>query len=131
MTRILIVGLPTIRSNMTYYLIKLFLSAFVIVVISEISKRTTLLGGLLASLPLVSILGLSWLYIDTKNTEKVAQLTTSIFWMVLPSLSLFVVLPILLKTKLSFLASLSISLVIMSICYLLMILILNKVGIRL
>ena len=116
---------------MTYYLIKLFLSAFVIVVISEISKRTTLLGGLLASLPLVSILGLSWLYIDTKNTEKVAQLTTSIFWMVLPSLSLFVVLPILLKTKLSFLASLSISLVIMSICYLLMILILNKVGIRL
>ncbi len=116
---------------MTYYLIKLFLSAFLIVVISEISKRTTLLGGLLASLPLVSILGLSWLYIDTKNTEKVAQLTTSIFWMVLPSLSLFVVLPILLKTKLSFLASLSISLVIMSICYLLMILILNKVGIRL
>ncbi len=116
---------------MTYYLIKLFLSAFVIVVISEISKRTTLLGGLLASLPLVSILGLSWLYIDTKNTERVAQLTTSIFWMVLPSLSLFVVLPILLKTKLSFLASLSISLVIMSICYLLMILILNKVGIRL
>ncbi len=116
---------------MTYYLIKLFLSAFVIVVISEISKRTTLLGGLLASLPLVSILGLSWLYIDTKNTEKVAQLSTSIFWMVLPSLSLFVVLPILLKTKLSFLASLSISLVIMSICYLLMILILNKVGIRL
>jgi len=116
---------------MTYYLIKLFLSAFVIVVISEISKRTTLLGGLLASLPLVSILGLSWLYIDTKNTERVAQLTTSIFWMVLPSLSLFVVLPILLKTKLSFLASLSISLVIMSICYLLMILILNKVGIKL
>ena len=116
---------------MTYYLIKLFLSAFLIVVISEISKRTTLLGGLLASLPLVSILGLSWLYIDTKNTEKVAQLTTSIFWMVLPSLSLFVVLPILLKTKLSFLASLSISLVIMSICYLLMILILNKVGIKL
>jgi len=116
---------------MTYYLIKLFLSAFLIVVISEISKRTTLLGGLLASLPLVSILALSWLYIDTKNTEKVAQLTTSIFWMVLPSLSLFVVLPILLKTKLSFLASLSISFVIMSICYLLMILILNKVGIRL
>ncbi len=116
---------------MTYYLIKLFLSAVVIVVISEISKRTTLLGGLLASLPLVSILALSWLYIDTKNTEKVAQLATSIFWMVLPSLSLFVVLPILLKTKLSFLAGLSISLVIMSICYLLMILILNKVGIRL
>ena len=116
---------------MAYYLIKLFLSAFLIVVISEISKRTTLLGGRLASLPLVSILGLSWLYIDTKNTEKVAQLTTSIFWMVLPSLSLFVVLPILLKTKLSFFAGLSISLVIMSTCYLLMILILNKVGIRL
>ncbi len=116
---------------MIYYLIKLFLSAFLIVVISEISKRTTLLGGLLASLPLVSIPALSWLYIDTKNTEKVAQLATSIFWMVLPSLSLFVVLPILLKTKLSFLASLSISLVIMSICYLLMILILNRVGIRL
>ena len=116
---------------MTYYLIKLFLSALIIVAVSEISKRTTLLGGVLASLPLVSLLGLSWLYIDTRSTERVAQLATSIFWMVLPSLSFFVVFPILIKTKLSFLASLSISLVIMSICYLLMVFILDKVGIRL
>jgi len=89
-----------------------------------------LIGGILASVPLVSVLGMIWLYIDTQSAEKVAQFSTSVFWLVIPSLSLFIVLPILLK-KMSFYFALPISLVVMIIFYYLMILILGKFGIEL
>jgi hypothetical protein len=113
---------------MTYYLIKLFLSAAIIVGVSEVSKRSSLAGGLLASLPLVSFLGMIWLYLDTKDVEKVAGLSRSIFWLVLPSLSLFLVLPLLLK-RWGFAVSLSISTVVMLACYLLMVFVLKKAGV--
>lgn len=74
---------------MTQYVVKVLITAALIVAVSEVSKRSTFLGGLLASLPLVSFLALLWLYLDTKDTAKVAALSTSIFWMVLPSLVFF------------------------------------------
>ena len=116
---------------MIYYLVKLFISAAIIVVVSEISKRSSFLGGLLASLPLVSFLGMIWLYWDTRDVEKIANLSTSIFWLVLPSLSLFIGLPIFLRNKFSFVASLSFSTLIMLACYGIMVLILKKAGIAL
>jgi hypothetical protein len=99
-----------------------------IVVISEISKRYSLTAGILASLPLVSVLAMIWLYIDTSSIEKVSQLSTSIFWMVLPSLSLFIMLPLLLKAKVPFYPALTISALVMVILYYLMIVILKKLG---
>jgi len=69
-----------------YYAIKILLTAGIVVAVSEASKRSSILGGLLASLPLISFLGMIWLYIDTGSTEKVAELSSSIFWLVLPSL---------------------------------------------
>ncbi len=66
------------------------------VAISEAAKRSTLLGGILASLPLTSLLAFIWLYGETGDTGKIANLSVSIFWYVLPSLVLFVALPILL-----------------------------------
>ncbi len=113
---------------MIYYLVKLFVSAAIIVAVSEISKRSSFLGGLLASLPLVSLLGMIWLYWDTKDVEKVASLSTNIFWLVLPSLSLFIALPIFLRNKFSFFASLSFSTVIMFVCYGITVFILKKAG---
>src|SRR5690349_12496787 len=71
---------------MTQYIIKLLISAAIIVAVSEVSKRSSLIGGLLASLPLTSFLAMLWLYKDTKDTAKVAALSMSIFWLVLPSL---------------------------------------------
>ena len=78
---------------MTYYLIKIAITTFLIVGISEIAKRSTLLGALLASVPLISILAMLWLYIDTKDAEKVGDLATSVFWLTLPSITLLVTLP--------------------------------------
>jgi ABC-type xylose transport system permease subunit len=114
---------------MLYFITKTIVSAIIIVAISEISKRSSFLGAILASLPLVSFLGMIWLYIDTNSKEKVSQLSMSVFWMVIPSLSLFLVLPILLKRELNFYLALIISTLIMVIIYFIMIYILKRVGI--
>ena len=87
---------------MTYTILKFGLSAAVIVAVSEIAKRSSLLGGLLASLPLTSLLAFVWLWQDTRDAQKVAALSSSILWLVLPSLVLFLVLPALLKRGVHF-----------------------------
>ena len=81
---------------------KVVISAVLIVAVAEIAKRSALFGGFLASLPVVSVLAILWLYVDTKDPQKISDLSTSIFWMVLPSLLLFVVLPYLLKFQINF-----------------------------
>lgn len=116
---------------MIYYIIKVAISATLIVAISEVSKKSSLIGGILASVPLVSVLGMIWLYIDTKSVEEISQFSTSVFWLVIPSLSLFIVLPILLKLKLSFYIALPVSLIVMVFFYYLMIYVLGKFGINL
>jgi len=111
-----------------YYVLKVAISALLITAISEISKRYSLAAGILASLPIVSVFAMIWLYIDTSSIDKVSQLSTSIFWMVLPSLSLFIVLPLLLKNRLPFYPALAISALVMVLLYYLMIVILKKLG---
>ena len=115
---------------MWYYLLKVALTAVLVVAVSEISKRSSLLGGVLASLPLVSFLGMIWLYIDTGSTTNVSELCRSIFWLVLPSLSFFLLLPWLLKKGIGFGASFGISTVAMIGFYLLMVVCLKKLGIQ-
>ncbi len=115
---------------MIYYVVKIVITTFLIVLISEISKRSTLIGAILASVPLVSVLAMLWLYIDTKDIAKVSALSSSIVWLVLPSLVLFLTLPLLLKQGISFYLSMSISVVITVICYFLMISALNYFGIK-
>jgi len=112
-----------------YYVIKIISSAVIITAISEISKRSTLLGSILASIPLISVLGIIWMYVDTKDTLKIAELSTNIFWLVLPSLIFFLVFPILLKKEINFYLALSLSLSLMIGGYYLMVLILKKFGI--
>jgi len=115
---------------MAYLIFKTVISAVIIVAVSEVSKRSSLLGAILASLPLVSYLGIIWLYIDTESKAKVAQLSRSVFWMVIPSLSFFIILPVLLKTELNFYLSLVISTVVMVVVYFAMIFILQKFGVN-
>jgi hypothetical protein len=91
------------------YLIKIILSAIIITLVSEVSKRNNLGGAILASLPLTSVLAMIWLYRDTHDVARISQLSVGIFWLVLPSLILFLALPFLLKRGMSFYASLSIA----------------------
>ncbi|TVR49180.1 MAG: DUF3147 family protein [Puniceicoccaceae bacterium] len=105
---------------MLEYLTKLLLSAIVIVVVSEVAKRSGYLGALIASLPLTSLLAITWLYLDTGDIEKVRLLTTGIFWLVLPSLVFFLVLPLLLQQGLAFWFALGLSILSTMAAYALM-----------
>ena len=116
---------------MAYYVIKIALTTGLIVAISEIAKRSAFFGGLLASLPIVSYFALIWLYVETGNRDKVADLSTSVFWLVLPSLPFFVLLPFLLKKSTNFYVSLGIATVVLIGLYLLMVVLLRKFGIQL
>lgn len=114
---------------MLFFAIKTLITLILIVAAAEIAKRDTLLGGLVASVPIVSVIAMVWLYMDTHDVAKVAMLAKNILWLVLPSLSLFISLPILLNHGLNFWVSLGSSMAIMFGCYLFMLLILAQVGI--
>ena len=116
---------------MAYYIVKVVISAILIVIISEISKRSSLVGAILASVPLVSVLAMVWLYIDTRDIDRITGLASGIFWLVLPSLALFISLPLLLKQGINFYLSMTLSILITIVCYWLMITILDQVGIEL
>ncbi|MCU7495355.1 MAG: DUF3147 family protein [Ignavibacteria bacterium] len=114
---------------MLYYALKVAVSSFLIVLVSEVSKRNTFLGSVFASVPMVSILAFIWLYTDTGDKTKVAELSLGIFWLVIPSLSMFITLPLLLK-KTGFYPALAVSAILMILFYFLMMFILHKLGIR-
>ncbi len=116
---------------MSYYLVKLAVTTILIVLISEIAKRSSFVGALLASIPLVSVLAMIWLYVDTKDASKVSALATGVFWLVLPSLALFIALPLLLKQGINFYTSMSLSIGITVVCYWIMVVTLNHFGIKL
>jgi hypothetical protein len=80
-----------------YFLVKLLTSALIIAAVSEVAKRSTAFGALIASLPLTSLLAILWLYHDTGSAEKVASLSSEILWLVIPSLILFAALPLLIR----------------------------------
>ena len=69
---------------MAWYFTKLIITAGIIVVISEISKRLPLLGSLIASLPLVSVLGMIWIYGETKDIVRIADHAEGTFGMSFP-----------------------------------------------
>ena len=109
--------------------LKVAISATVIVAVSEIAKRSSVWAALLASLPLTSLLAFVWLYLDTGDTVRVASLSASIFWLVLPSLPLFLLLPWLLRHGWSFWPSLGVSCVVTAAGYVLMAQVLSRFGI--
>lgn len=102
---------------MAYYLVKVLLSSLLIVAIAEIGKRHAMLAALLASVPLVSVLAMIWLYIDTQDTAKISAFANDIVWLVLPSLVLFVALPLLLQQGFGFYPSLGLALLAMLVSY--------------
>lgn len=86
--------------------VKVLVTSVLVVAISEVGRRSSFWGAILASLPITSLLAFAWLWRDTGDAEAVASLSTSIFWLVLPSLPLFLVLPALLRAGWGFGASL-------------------------
>jgi hypothetical protein len=94
---------------MWQYIIKVGVTAVVVVAVAELAKRGSVWSALLASLPLTSLLAFVWLYLDTNDGARVAALSQSIFWLVLPSLVLFLLLPALLRAGWAFWPSLAVA----------------------
>lgn len=98
------------------YLIKIVLSALIIVAIAELTKRFGFWGSLLASLPILSLISMIWIYIETKDIQKISAFSTQVFWFVIPSLGLFLTLPWFL-TRFAFFTSLGLSCLVTIILY--------------
>lgn len=116
---------------MSYFLGKILITVVLILAISEIAKRNTLIAALLASVPLVSVVAMLWLYWETRDTAQISAFATGVFWLVLPSLSLFLVLPWLLEKGLHFYLSLALAVAATVASYAVTILVLSRFGVRL
>jgi len=87
---------------MLYLILKAAVSGVIIAVVSEVAKRSPAFGALIVSLPLVSVMGMMWLWRDTGDPVRLAAHAQSTFWFVLPSLPMFLLIPWLLRRGLAF-----------------------------
>lgn len=116
---------------MLYLFIKAALSGVIVALVSEIARRNPGAGGLLASLPLVSVLGMIWLWRDTHDPVRMAAHAEATFWYVLPSLPMFLLIPLLLRAGMSFWFALLVGCLLTLLLYAGMIAIGPKLGLRL
>jgi hypothetical protein len=113
------------------FLIRALLSGIIVAAIALIAKRSPALGGLIASVPLVSTLGMIWLWRDTKDPQLVADYVGSAFWYFLPSMPMFLLIPALLRNGVNFWIALIAACVLTTLLYLMTISITARFGIRL
>ena len=111
-----------------YFFLKTIISAIIIVAVSEIAKKYTWTAAVIVSLPLTSLLAFIWLYWDTKDYQKVIELSYSTIVMSIPSFVFFIVLPILLKFKQNFVFSLIVSIISTAIAYAIFMFIIKKLN---
>ncbi|HJQ18505.1 MAG TPA: DUF3147 family protein [Allosphingosinicella sp.] len=105
---------------MVYLLIKAAISGIIVALVSEIAKRSPAFGALVVSLPLVSILGMMWLWRDTHDPVRLAAHAGATFWFVLPSLPMFLLIPLMLRHGYGFWAALAAGCLLTLLLYLLM-----------
>jgi len=115
---------------MGWIITKYVLTAAVVVLISELAKRSDKLGGFIAALPLITVLALIWMYVENQPQQKIANQAWYTFWYVLPTLPMFLVFPWLLP-RLGFWPTLLACLLITIVIFGLFVLLLRKFGIEL
>ncbi len=115
---------------MQYLIIKYLITAGVVVLVSEFAKRSDKLGGLIAALPMVTVLTLIWLYVENQPASKIANHAYYTFWYVLPTLPMFLLFSYLLP-KWGFVLSLVSCVIFTTIVFLLFALIVKQFGIDL
>jgi hypothetical protein len=116
---------------MLYLIIKAALSGIIIAIVSEVAKRFPGFGALIASLPLVSVLGMIWLWRDKPDVANMAAHVEATFWFVLPSLPMFLLMPWMLRSGANFWLSLAVGCALTIALYLLMTWVGPKFGMKL
>jgi hypothetical protein len=116
---------------MLYLIVKAGLSGIIIAIVSEVARKAPGFGALIASLPLISILGMIWLWRDTNDPVRLADHAQATFWFVLPSLPMFLLVPMLLKRGVAFWPSLAAGCLLTILLYILTTWALARTGVRL
>ena len=111
--------------------IRALLSGVIIAIVSVVSRRYPGLGALIASLPLISVLGMIWLWNDKPDVENMARHAEATFYYVLPSLPMFLLIPALLRRGISFPPALIAGCALTILLYLATVAITARLGIRL
>lgn len=115
---------------MQYLIVKYLVTSGVVVLVSEFAKRSDKLGGLVAALPLVTVLTLIWLYVEQQPASKIANHAYYTFWYVLPTLPMFILFPYLLP-KLGFILTLITCILFTMLIFVIFALIIRQFGIDL
>lgn len=115
---------------MPYLLFKYAITAGLVVLISEVAKRSDKIGALIASLPLVTVLTLIWLHVERQPMTKIANHAAYTFWYVLPTLPMFLAFPALLARH-GFWLALALSLLLTMVLFLCFALLMRRFGIAL
>ena len=115
---------------MTWIITKYLLTAGMVVFISEVAKRSDKLGGFIAALPLMTLLTLTWLFVENQSDEKIANHAYYTFWYVIPTLPMFLLFPYLLP-KIGFGLTLGASMALTIACFGLFALLMKNFGIEL
>lgn len=116
---------------MLYLALKALLSGVIIMVVSEIAKRSPAFGALIASLPLVSLLAIIWLWRDTGDTTRIANHAEATFWYVIPSLPMFLAFPYMLRHGVAFWWALAGACALTVMLYMVTLVVAARFGVRL
>ena len=111
-------------------IVKVLITSILIVTISEVGKRNSIMAAVYASLPLTTLLAIVWLYLDTRNIQKVSNLSWNVLIAVVPSFVFLITLPVLLKFGLNFWISLIISMILTALAYWAYVVVLKHFGIN-
>lgn len=115
---------------MGWTITKYLITAALVVLISELAKRSDRLGGLVAALPVVTILVLVWLRLEGAADVKIANHAWYTFWYVIPTLPMFLAFPALM-TRIGFWPALAASALLTVVCFALFALAVRRFGIEL
>ena len=115
---------------MAWLISKYLITAAAVVIVSEAAKRSDRLGGLIAALPLVTVLALIWLNVEHQPQSKIANHAWYTFWYVVPTLPMFLAFPALLP-RLGFWPTLLACVLITVVCFGAFALLMRRFGIDL
>lgn len=116
---------------MTMLITKYAVTAFIIVLVSELAKRSDKVGALVASLPFVTVMVMVWLHLERQGTEKLANHAFYTFWYVIPTMPMFLLMPWLLHRGTGFWWALVSSALLTFVCFVLTALAARRFGVEL
>ena len=116
---------------MVFLIVKYLVTSLIIVVVSEVAKRTDKVGALIASLPFVTVMTMIWLWYEQQDTAKIANHAWYTFWYVIPTIPMFLVMPWLLYRGVNFWLTLMIGVLFTVLCFLGTALVARKFGVQL